>query len=215
MTEWSVNGGSLSARLINKEEKRINILISALKVFTKKGIGSATIKDIAEEANIGKGTIYEYFKSKDEIVLSALTLFLDDSKFSISKLKKVNGNPEEKLRNGIQLFIDIIKQESVQTFELIFDFWMIGIKEKKYKSDFYLYLKDFYSLYRGVFSDIVKEGQEKGIFNKKYSSDYIGSMIIGMLDGLMAQWILDEKNVNYIDTVKTMADIIISGLKEV
>ncbi len=215
MTEWSVNGGSLSARVINKEEKRVNILISALKVFTKKGISSATISDIAEEANIGKGTVYEYFKSKDEIVLSALTLFLDDSRFSINKLKKINGSPEEKLRNTIQLFIDIIKQESIQTFELIFDFWLIGIKEKKYKSDFYLYLKDFYSLYRGIFSDIVKEGQEKGMFNERYSPYYIGSMIIGMLDGLMAQWILDRENVNYIDTVKTMVNIIISGLKEV
>ena len=205
----------MSARVINKEEKRVNILISALKVFTKKGISSATISDIAEEANIGKGTVYEYFKSKDEIVLSALTLFLDDSRFSINKLKKINGSPEEKLRNTIQLFIDIIKQESIQTFELIFDFWLIGIKEKKYKSDFYLYLKDFYSLYRGIFSDIVKEGQEKGMFNERYSPYYIGSMIIGMLDGLMAQWILDRENVNYIDTVKTMVNIIISGLKEV
>jgi len=214
MTERSVIGGSLSPKVIDKEKKRNEILMSALKVFTKKGISSATISDIAEEAKIGKGTIYEYFKSKEEIVLSALTLFLDDSKFSINKLKNINGGPEEKLRNGIQLFIAIIKQESIQTFELIFDFWLIGIKEKKYKSEFYKYLKDFYSLYRSIFSEIVKEGQEKGIFNKRYTPDYIGSMIIGMLDGLMAQWILDEKNVNYIDSVKTMADIIISGLKE-
>ena len=188
--------------------------MSALKVFAEKGISSSTMKDIAKEANIGKGTIYEYFKSKDDMIFSAFSLFIEEGKISINRIKSLTDSPEEKLRKALLFFREIVKEEGLRTFEIMFDFWAMGIKEKKYRSDFYKYLKDFYSGYRDVFSNIIKEGQMKGVFKKNVSPEDIGAMIIGMLDGLMVQWILDEKNVSYAEIVKTMAEIIISGLKE-
>ncbi len=188
--------------------------MAALKVFAEKGISTATIKDIAEEANIGKGTIYEYFKSKDDIIFSAFSLFIEEGKISINRIKSLTDSPEEKLNKALLFFREIVKEEGIKTFEIMFDFWVMGIKEKKYRSDFYKYLKDFYSSYRNVFANIIREGQVKGVFKKDVSPKHVGAMIIGMLDGLMVQWILDGKNVNYVEIVKTMGEIIISGLKE-
>ena len=147
-------------------------------------------------------------------MLSAFSLFIEEGKFSIQTIKNFNDPPEEKLRKSLYLFIEEVQREGIETFELMFDFWSIGLKERKYRSDFYKYLKDFYTLYREVFTEIIRDGQKTGVFRKNISPENIGAMIIGMLDGLMAQWILDKKNVNYIEVVKTMSDIIISGLKE-
>ncbi len=202
------------AKIIDRKEKRVRILMAALKVFAEKGISSATIREIAEEANIGKGTIYEYFKSKDDIIFSAFSFFIEESKISISRIKSLTDSPEEKLKKALLFFREIVKEEGMQTFEIMFDFWAMGIKEKKYRSDFYKYLKDFYSGYRNVFANIIREGQVKGVFKEDISPENAGAMIIGMLDGLMVQWILDGKNVNYGIIVKTMGEIIISGLKE-
>ncbi len=203
----------MAAKKIDKDLKRKEIILAALKVFSAKGISSATIKDIAEEANIGKGTVYEYFKSKKEIILSAFSMFLEGGDYSIEMLSNLKEPPDERLKKGLYIFSDAVKKDGVEMFELIFDFWSVGIKEKKYRSEFYNHLKDFYSRYRNTFSDIIKDGQKKGIFNKDISSESIGAMIIGMLDGLMAQWILDGESVDYSDIVKTMAEIIVSGLK--
>ena len=202
------------AKIIDRKEKRVQILMAALKVFAEKGISTATIKDIAEEANIGKGTIYEYFKSKDDIIFSAFSLFIEEGKISINRIKALTDSPEEKLNKALLFFREIVKEEGIKTFEIMFDFWAMGIKEKKYRSDFYKYLKDFYSSYRNVFANIIREGQVKGVFKKDISPEHVGAMIIGMLDGLMVQWILDGENVNYAEIVKTMGKIIISGLKE-
>ena len=59
------------ARIVNKKEKREKILEAAISVFAKKGTAKTKTADIAEAAQIGKGTIYEYFQSKDEIIMAA------------------------------------------------------------------------------------------------------------------------------------------------
>ena len=57
----------MSPKLVDKEEKKKAVLAAARTVFAKKGLASAKIEDVALEAGIGKGTVYEYFKSKDDI----------------------------------------------------------------------------------------------------------------------------------------------------
>jgi len=196
-----------------KDNKKRNIIIAALEVFAQKGFNSATIKEIADKAGIGKGTIYEYFKSKNEIILSAFSVFIEEGEASLSALENLPYPPDKKLLKGLEIFTEVINREGISNFELFFDFWSVGIKEKKYKSEFYNQLKNFYSKYRQTFAKIIKEGQNKGIFSNKFSAEIIGAMIIGMLDGLMAQWILDEKSIDYSEAVKTMGKIIIEGLR--
>jgi TetR/AcrR family fatty acid metabolism transcriptional regulator len=213
LTEWSVKGGALAAKLVNREEKKGKIIFSALRVFSKKGISFSTISDIAKEANIGKGTVYEYFKSKDEIIMSVFRSFLDDGIILMNQIKNLSVLPDKKLLKGLHMFTDVIDGEGVETFKLLFDFWAIGIKEEKYSTDFYNHMKNFYREYRKIFSDIIKEGQDMGIFKKEIESENVGAMIIGMLDGLMAQWILDRDNIDYTGSVKTMAKLLVFGLK--
>ena len=58
------------ARIIDKEEKRSDIARAAMEVFCEKGIVFSTIDEIAKRANVAKGTIYLYFKNKEEIIFA-------------------------------------------------------------------------------------------------------------------------------------------------
>lgn len=58
------------ARIIDKDEKRANIALSAIKLFCEKGIQQTSIDEIAKSAEVAKGTIYLYFKNKEEIVFT-------------------------------------------------------------------------------------------------------------------------------------------------
>ena len=58
------------ARIINKEEKRCDIALSAIELFCEKGIQQTSIDQIAKSAGVAKGTIYLYFKNKEEIVFT-------------------------------------------------------------------------------------------------------------------------------------------------
>ena len=61
----------MSPKIIDKEAKKAEILQAAMQVFSRKGVAKTRMADIAVAAGIGKGTIYEYFRSKEEIFAAA------------------------------------------------------------------------------------------------------------------------------------------------
>jgi len=58
------------ARIIDKEEKRLDIASASIELFARKGIAQTSIEEIAKSAGVAKGTIYLYFKNKEEIILT-------------------------------------------------------------------------------------------------------------------------------------------------
>ena len=58
------------ARIIDKEEKRLEIARAAIPLFAAKNISQISIDEIAKNAGVAKGTIYLYFKNKEEIIFT-------------------------------------------------------------------------------------------------------------------------------------------------
>src|SRR5215203_4911641 len=87
-------------------DKREAILRAAIKVFAEKGYFNSKVADIAGEAGIADGTVYLYFKSKDEILHSffdrAMEDFIAEGKKQLAEIQK----PEEKLRRIAQLHLE-------------------------------------------------------------------------------------------------------------
>ncbi len=63
---------------IDKDEKKIKILKAAMDVFAEKGFHTARMADVAEIAEIGKGTIYEYFRSKEDLFMELFTFVMKE-----------------------------------------------------------------------------------------------------------------------------------------
>ena len=66
------------AIIVNKEEKRRNIALSCRELLLEHGIDTLTISQIAQTAGVGKGTIYEYFDNKEDIVFEIITTFIEE-----------------------------------------------------------------------------------------------------------------------------------------
>lgn len=64
------------AIIVNKEEKRRAIALSSRELLLEHGIKNITISKIAECAGVGKGTIYEYFTNKEDIVFEIISVFI-------------------------------------------------------------------------------------------------------------------------------------------
>ena len=84
--------------IVDKQKKRKDIIEAALAVFSRMGYRHAKIKDIADEAHMGKGTVYEYFRSKQELFLqmceSLFEQYIEDQKKSLELVS----SPVEQLR---------------------------------------------------------------------------------------------------------------------
>jgi len=74
MTDWSVSMAIVSklTRDVHHERRRESILEAAREAFSRLGFAAATVEDVAQRADIGKGTLYLYFRSKEEIYLACL-----------------------------------------------------------------------------------------------------------------------------------------------
>ena len=67
----------MSPKIVDKEKRKKEIIDATLKLFSQKGYEATSMSQIAELAGIGKGTIYEYFESKEELILNAVKSWVE------------------------------------------------------------------------------------------------------------------------------------------
>lgn len=85
------------ARIIDKEEKRCDIALSAITLFCEKGIQQTSINQIAKSAGVAKGTIYLYFKNKEEIVFTIWDILTQQHEEVFYKRINPNMSAKEKI----------------------------------------------------------------------------------------------------------------------
>jgi len=98
------------AIIVDKDQKRQDIALSCKALLLQKGIKNLTIAEIAKTAGVGKGTIYEYFKNKDEIVFEIITLIIAQQQIKLADIIAEEKSTKEKLYD----FLSLLHQESEQ-----------------------------------------------------------------------------------------------------
>ena len=136
------------AKRVDKEEKRRKIALSCKDLLIKKGIKKVSVAEFAKAANIGKGTIYEYFENKEDIVLEILKILSDEYYLEITQKMK-NKNEIEKLNIFFEFFT--IKNDALT--KIYKEFLAINLSDKRFV-DFHSFLKE---TYLKLLKDIVKD----------------------------------------------------------
>lgn len=203
----------MAPKFVDKRLKKEEIIKSAIRAFLKKGAHGTTISDISEEAGIGKGTIYEYFKSKEEIIFSTYEYFMRQFDADARQVMESAAGPEEKLEKVLMFFSNYIEGEGEEIMELLLDFWAIAIRESRTRGKLLASMKEFYQGFRDMMSNILVEGMANGTFKKNINPDKIATIINGAFDGILIQWILDRESVGYRETLMQIPDMIFNGIR--
>lgn len=181
----------MSPIIVDRKKKKKQILEAALRVFSKKGFYPAKMDEIARAADIGKGTVYEYFSSKEKLFLDLSSYFMDEFKNACVKRVSLINNPEQKIKEFINLTISSF--EEFKDFCLVFfEIWSRMGKGKK-ESPVILKMRRIYKDYKKMLSSYIKEGITAGVFRKNLKPDYTAAVILVTLNGLMVHWVTDSK----------------------
>jgi len=210
LTGWSVikkDIGILSPKIVDKEAKREQIAQAAMAVFARMGINDAKMADIAVEAGVGKGTIYEYFRSKDEVFAASFELLHKAMGAEVGKRTWGLSDPEEKMRVLVKGFIDLSVQH-IDYMEIMFEFWAEGIRRGKQVLD----LKSMYDQYRDYITAILEEGIEAGTF-RPLKASLVASSLLAALDGLFLQWVLDKEGLPLEEAGEELTEVFLRGIK--
>ncbi len=154
------------AIIVNKEEKRRNIACACKDILLDQGIRNITVSQIAKTAGIGKGTIYEYFENKEDIVFEIITSFISEYEQNLQCLIEKNESTREKLFHFLyHIYDDENSQEKLRTYR---EFLAISMTSKNHD------MIEFDTKVRERFLLIMQEIMKEGIAKKEIKSESMG-----------------------------------------
>ena len=188
-------------------EKYQRIIYAAIKVFSLKGFFHAKVADVAKAADVADGTIYLYFKNKDDLLVSIFEHSIDYFMAEVTTALKTVADPSEKLKTFIQMHLLLVKKNPNLSQVLQIEARSSSKFMKEYKPEkFFEYLR--------LIENIIIEGQTKGIFNAKINASVMNRSIFGAIDELALEWILTKKKRFEIeDAALELTDLLLNGIK--
>lgn len=162
--------------------KRDIILNAAIKVFAEKGYYSCRTLDISGEAGVAYGSLYQYFKSKEEILLS---IFHENWDFLLKRMEEINRTVNDPFEKLLALFSFIF-----QRYQRYPNLMKVLIMELPRLKQFYSPENWMnYNRFLTGLADIFLEGQKKGIFRKAFSPLIAAFVIHGAVDMTIRQYV--------------------------
>lgn len=198
-----------------KIQRRNDIIDAAKHVFFKRGLQSATMDQIAKRAELSKGTLYLYFKSKEELYVSLLeegiTLFSD---LMVGAIEKEN-SPEERIRKLLRAFYAFYA-EYPQYYEIMFSLQKGELPREKISDEIYLPVRKQAADAIKLVETAIVSGIDSGHF-KPVDTFEITMIIWGMANGIFTTTgLLNDHDLGRAgekDLLEAAADLIIDGLR--
>jgi len=179
------------------EEKYRMILNAAKQVFAMEGFYNSKVSEIAREAHVADGTIYLYFKNKDDILISLfeeeLTRIIKSQKAELEKIE----DPCEKIIKFCDNHLSIAESDRALAEVMQVELRQSNKFMREYKNKPFL-------AYLNIIADIIIEGQEKGIFRPDIKHDIAARVIFGSLDELSTYLITAKRKRFDVHEVATM-----------
>jgi AcrR family transcriptional regulator len=173
-----------------KGDKRPRLVDAACAVFAEKGYASTRVADIAERAGVGKGTVYEYFSSKEELLFAVFELTNAEISVRMDSALAAGGTTEEQLHNLLRLGAEVIN-EQIEMQPVILDFWAAS-RGKDVEETYRRAVVTSYTFFRNLVADFIRDGQNKGEFKASVDADALAAIIVASVDGLGIQLYFDR-----------------------
>mgnify|MGYP000456255166 FL=1 len=184
MSRATRSGQSAKSVVIDKREA---ILRAAIKVFAVKGYFNSKVADIAGEAGIADGTVYLYFKSKEEVLHSifdrAMSEFIEEGKREIELI----ATPEDRIRKIAMLHLE--KLGSDRDMAVVFQVELRG--STKFMQEF---SAAGFSEYLDIIRQTIEDGQNAGVFRNDIKPIVCAKILYGALDEMVTNWILSKRS---------------------
>jgi len=197
--------GSVINNKVKGNDKYHRILEAAVKVFAEQGFYQSTISQIAREAGVADGTIYLYFKNKDDILVQFFNYKTKQVFDSFREEVNKADNSFDKLRNLIRRHLEefqndrnmavLYQAETHQNSRLV---------EEQ--------IKEMSKLYLDIVSEIVERGQDEGSVRKDLYVGLVKRFILGGVDEVINTWLHSDGKYDLVSMADPLVDLFIRGI---
>jgi TetR/AcrR family fatty acid metabolism transcriptional regulator len=185
--------------------KRESILRAATRVFARNGYFNSKVADIAREAEVADGTVYLYFKSKEEILHSIfdqnMTEAINAGRLLIEKIS----DPGEKLRRIAMLHLERLGADP--DLAVVFQVELRGSTK---------FMREFsaagFAEYLGLLRQTFEAGQRSGVFRKELNAKLVSKILFGALDEMATNWIISKRKYKLEPMAEVVMDVFLNGV---
>lgn len=179
-------------KIVNRDKKRSEIAQKAIEVLAKRGFQATTIQEIADAAGLGKGTIYHYFKTKEEILLVVSEQIFHEMERSFGAALLRIDEPMEKLSTLIEEALHVT--DDIEYLFIIYtELWLMNVRDGHY-GDFISVMKNLHNDLKNLVAGMIEEGKKQKFWAKDTDSDALASYLISSFDGVIAHYMMDKES---------------------
>lgn len=197
----------MSPRPDVSDERKSQIINAAEDVFTKKGFDEARMDDIAEETGLSKGTLYLYFKSKDDLIIAILDRMLQRE---FKQLENLNQD-EISATEAIEKLTDLLTKDILGLLRLvpiIYEFLALAFRNKYVQAA----LKKYINRYIDILVPIIQRGIKSGEF-RKVDAREVAIAMGAMIEGTLLLWVYDKTLVKPEYHISTGMKLLLEGVQ--
>ncbi len=192
---------------IDRTDKRDALLRAAIDTFAARGFFNAQVADVARAAGVAAGTVYLYFRGKDDLLIS---IFERTMKEAIADGRKSVDNltdPVERLREIARLHLGRLGRD--RALAVVFQ---VELRQStKFMERFSsTHLRE----YLGIIRNVIADGQARQVFRAPISPTLAAKLFFGALDEMATNWILSRRKYSLVAEADAIVDLFVGGLAQ-
>lgn len=186
-------------------DKRDAILRAAVKVFARHGYFQSQVADVARVAGVAAGTVYLYFRSKDDLLASIFERTIKDALEEGRAALAEVADPAERLRRIARLHLERLGRDRDLAVVV-----QVELRQSiKFMERFSTtHLKD----YLGIIRRTIAEGQDAGVFRRDVDANLAAKVFFGALDEMATNWMLSRRRYPLAGDADAVVTLLIGGL---
>jgi TetR/AcrR family fatty acid metabolism transcriptional regulator len=196
-----MNAGSF----MRDSDKHEQIIEAAVRVFARNGYYNSRVSDIAREAGVASGTIYLYFKTKDDILV---TLFREKMAAWVSYVREaIAGEPDPiaKLRRLVALHFSVLEKDPALAE-------VVQVELRQGHKFFRGASAHEVSAYFELIGAVLEEGQAAGVFRDDVPVKVATKVLFGAMDQVATSWVLGKRKYRLTDAAEAVATVFLRGV---
>ncbi|MCG8423203.1 MAG: TetR family transcriptional regulator [Proteobacteria bacterium] len=202
----TVHSSKSSSTRSSGKDKRERILDAAERIFARNGFYNARVAEIARAAGVADGTIYLYFKSKDDLLISLFESRMERVTGELTRAVAAAQGPRDRLLAIIRTHFQMVHDNPLVAEVLTIELRQSSKFMKEYSNpQFGEFLK--------LIASVIGEGQEAGEFDRGVPAPHAARMIFGIIDELALAWLLGGgENFDIVRAADWVGAFVMNGL---
>ncbi len=197
----------MSPRPDVSDERKYQILNAAEQVFTKKGLDLTRMDDIAEETGLSKGTLYLYFKSKDDLIIAILDRIFEGA------FKQLAARKDNRLSSSEA--ISQFTEEAIRDYKMMlhlmpvaYEFLALAFRNTTVQKA----LKQYFRHYMEVLVPIIQRGIDAGEF-RQMDAQEVAIAAAAIYEGTVLLWVYDNSLVDIERHIRSSIRLLLEGIQ--